>query len=108
MNGLRDARHIVMPEDKATYDPNADPDLLRLIEEGLDMIRPYLMADGGSVRLLNITDDLVVELELSRRTDPPSTCRCSASSRTWPFLRRRTFRIVNTTSSARVGRGVWP
>ncbi len=53
-----------MPEDKATYDPNADPDLLRLIEEGLDMIRPYLMADGGSVRLRNITDDLVVELEL--------------------------------------------
>ena len=53
-----------MPEDKGTYNPNADPDLLRLIEEGLDMIRPYLMADGGSVRLLNITDDLVVELQL--------------------------------------------
>ena len=53
-----------MPEDKASYDPNTDPELLRLIEEGLDMIRPYLMADGGSVRLLNITGDLVVELEL--------------------------------------------
>ncbi len=53
-----------MPEDKGTYDPNTDQDMLRQIEEGLDMIRPYLMADGGSVRLLNITDDLVVELEL--------------------------------------------
>ena len=53
-----------MPEDKKAYDPNTDPELLRQIEEGLDLIRPYLMADGGSVRLLNITDDLVVELEL--------------------------------------------
>ncbi len=53
-----------MPEHQGTYDPNTDPELLRQIEEGLDMIRPYLMADGGSVRLLNITDDLVVELEL--------------------------------------------
>ncbi|MFQ5570594.1 MAG: NifU family protein [Rhodothermales bacterium] len=46
------------------YDPSNDPELRRQIEEGLDMIRPYLMADGGSVRLLNITPDLVVELEL--------------------------------------------
>ena len=53
-----------MVEDKGTYDPNADPALRRQIEDGLDSIRPYLMADGGSVRLLNITDDLVVELEL--------------------------------------------
>ena len=41
-----------------------DPELRGQIEEALDMIRPYLMADGGSVRLLNVTDDLVVELEL--------------------------------------------
>nr|WP_262899693.1 NifU family protein [Rhodocaloribacter litoris] len=34
------------------------------IEEALDMLRPYLMADGGSVRLLDITEDYVVELEL--------------------------------------------
>ena len=53
-----------MPEDKKAYDPNTDPVLLGQIEEGLDLIRPYLMADGGSVRLLNITEDLVVELEL--------------------------------------------
>jgi Fe-S cluster biogenesis protein NfuA len=42
----------------------SDPVLLRRIEETLDTIRPYLMADGGSVRLQNVTDDMVVELEL--------------------------------------------
>ncbi len=46
------------------YHPDADAELRRRVEEGLDMIRPYLMADGGSVRLLSITEDLVVELEL--------------------------------------------
>ena len=46
------------------YNPGADPELRRQIEEALDMIRPYLMADGGSVRLLDVTPDLVVELEL--------------------------------------------
>lgn len=44
--------------------PGNDPELRKQVEEGLDMIRPYLMADGGSVRLLNITEDMVVELEL--------------------------------------------
>ncbi|MDX1739742.1 MAG: NifU family protein [Rhodothermales bacterium] len=34
------------------------------IEEALDVLRPYLMADGGSVRLLNVTPEMVVELEL--------------------------------------------
>lgn len=46
------------------FDPGADSELRNQIEESLDMIRPYLMADGGSVRLLKITPDLVVELEL--------------------------------------------
>lgn len=41
-----------------------DPQLLKRIEETLDSIRPYLMADGGSVRLQDVTDDMVVELEL--------------------------------------------
>ncbi len=43
---------------------DADNELRGRIEEGLDIIRPYLMADGGSVRLLNVTPDMVVELEL--------------------------------------------
>ncbi len=46
------------------YDPAADPELRRRIEESLDRIRPYLLVDGGSVRLLNISPDFVVELEL--------------------------------------------
>lgn len=41
-----------------------DPALRRRIEETLDAIRPYLMADGGSVRLQSVTEDMVVELEL--------------------------------------------
>lgn len=40
------------------------PELESQIEETLDQIRPYLMADGGSVNLLQVTDDMVVELEL--------------------------------------------
>lgn len=47
-----------------TTHPGSDPELRRKIEEALDMIRPYLMADGGSVRLLDVTPDFVVELEL--------------------------------------------
>ncbi len=34
------------------------------VEVALDQLRPYLMADGGSVRLRRITEDMVVELEL--------------------------------------------
>ena len=46
------------------YDPNSDSDLRDRIEAGLDTIRPYLVADGGEVRLIRITGDMVVELEL--------------------------------------------
>ncbi|MEM1128524.1 MAG: NifU family protein [Bacteroidota bacterium] len=48
----------------AAADPNHDAALKQRIEDALDQIRPYLMADGGSVRLSNITPDMVVELEL--------------------------------------------
>ena len=44
--------------------PGNDPALIQLVESALDLLRPYLMADGGSVRLLEITPDMVVELEL--------------------------------------------
>ena len=46
------------------YDPNMDADLRQKIEDGLDSIRPYLVADGGEVQLHRITDDMVVELKL--------------------------------------------
>ena len=59
------------------YHPNADAELRRRIEEGLDSIRPYLMADGGQVRLLQITDNMVVELELLG-----ACCNCPMSTMT--------------------------
>lgn len=47
-----------------TIDSQADPELLRRVDEALDSIRPYLKADGGAVQLLDITPEMVVELEL--------------------------------------------
>ncbi len=41
-----------------------DPALIKSVEDALNSLRPYLMADGGSVRLVEITPDMVVELEL--------------------------------------------
>jgi Fe-S cluster biogenesis protein NfuA len=38
-------------------------ELTRKIETSLDSIRPYLKADGGDVKVSEITDDLVVRLE---------------------------------------------
>jgi Fe-S cluster biogenesis protein NfuA len=33
------------------------------IEASLNSIRPYLEADGGNVKILEVTDDLIVRLE---------------------------------------------
>lgn len=41
-----------------------DHPLLPRIEQALDGIRPYLEADGGNVRVLDITPDMVLRLEL--------------------------------------------
>jgi Fe-S cluster biogenesis protein NfuA len=38
-------------------------DLTQRIEESLDSIRPYLEADGGNVRVQQVTDDHIVKLE---------------------------------------------
>ena len=38
-------------------------DLHERIEASLDDIRPYLLADGGNVRVLEITKDHVLKLE---------------------------------------------
>ena len=38
-------------------------ELIRRIESSLDNIRPYLEADGGNVRVLEVTRDNVVRLE---------------------------------------------
>ncbi|ELR68523.1 hypothetical protein C900_00264 [Fulvivirga imtechensis AK7] len=39
-------------------------DLIQKIDAALDNIRPYLRTDGGDVKILEITDDMVVKLEL--------------------------------------------
>jgi len=38
--------------------------LLERIEKALNQIRPYLQADGGNVKVLEVTEDMVVKLEL--------------------------------------------
>ena len=38
--------------------------LILKIERALDSMRPYLAADGGNVRVLEVTDDKTVRLEL--------------------------------------------
>ena len=37
---------------------------IELIEQALESVRPYLHADGGDVKLLELTDDMTVILEL--------------------------------------------
>lgn len=39
-------------------------ELIEKIERALDGMRPYLAADGGNVRVLDVTDDRTVRLEL--------------------------------------------
>ncbi|WP_448529571.1 NifU family protein [Raineya sp.] len=38
-------------------------DLFEKVEKALNQIRPYLEADGGNVRILEITDEGVLKLE---------------------------------------------
>ena len=38
--------------------------MIKRIEEALEQIRPYLQADGGNVSLIEVTEDMVVKLEL--------------------------------------------
>ncbi len=53
-------------------------EITRKIETSLDSIRPYLKADGGNVRVSEITDDRIVRLEFV------GTCgNCSMSTMTF-------------------------
>lgn len=46
----------------ASLEKNSE--LHQRIEEALDTIRPYLKTDGGDVRVLDISDTMVLSLEL--------------------------------------------
>ena len=39
-------------------------DFEKRINETIDMVRPYLVADGGDIRFVELTDDMVVKVEL--------------------------------------------
>ena len=41
-----------------------DPQLIARIENTLDSLRPYLEADKGNVSLVEVTEDMIVKLEL--------------------------------------------
>lgn len=45
-------------------DSNEKEIIVDLIEKALDTVRPYLEADGGNVKLVELTDEMVVRLEL--------------------------------------------
>ena len=78
-------------------------ELIRRIETSLDNIRPYLEADGGNIRILEITKDKVVRLEFMGNC---GNCRMStmtfkagveeAIRRSVPEI--RSIEVVNLTS----------
>ena len=39
-------------------------DFEKKINETIDMVRPYLVADGGDIKFVELTDDMVVKVEL--------------------------------------------
>lgn len=41
-----------------------DQEFMLRVESALDQIRPYLEADGGNVRVLEVTDEMILKLEL--------------------------------------------
>ena len=43
---------------------NKEDLLFERIEKALDQIRPYLEADGGNVKILELSEDMVLKLEL--------------------------------------------
>lgn len=43
---------------------NNDPELKKKVLNVLEQIRPYLQADGGDLQFVNITEDMVVNVEL--------------------------------------------
>ena len=42
----------------------ATEEMIKKVNEVIDGIRPYLEADGGNIRFVELTDDMVVMVEL--------------------------------------------
>lgn len=43
---------------------NQNPELIQKVQKVIDQIRPYLEADGGNIRFVELTEDNVVNVEL--------------------------------------------
>lgn len=43
---------------------NQNAELIKKVENVIDQIRPYLQADGGNIRFVELTEDNVVNVEL--------------------------------------------
>ena len=43
---------------------NQNAEMIRKVEGVIDQIRPYLEADGGNIRFVELTEDNVVNVEL--------------------------------------------
>lgn len=41
-----------------------NPEILKRVHSAIDEIRPYLQADGGDIRFVEIDDDMTVKVEL--------------------------------------------
>jgi len=44
-------------------------EIMTKVNSAIEIIRPYLIADGGDVTLVDITDDLVVKVRLTGACD---------------------------------------
>ncbi|MFH0895957.1 MAG: NifU family protein [Bacteroidota bacterium] len=42
----------------------ANEEMIKKVNEVIDSVRPYLEADGGNIRFVELTDDMVVMVEL--------------------------------------------
>ncbi len=40
-------------------------EIKKKVEEALEKVRPYLVADGGDIVLVEVTDDYIVKVELT-------------------------------------------
>ena len=48
---------------------NVKEERQKKILKALDKVRPYLQADGGDIKLIEITEDLVVKVEMTGACD---------------------------------------
>ena len=43
---------------------NANADLIPRVQDVIEKVRPYLQADGGDIRFVELTNDKIVKVEL--------------------------------------------